>query len=721
MVAGGLLGLVWAAAFSLYFWSPLEPAWEGVDIEITGQVTGLPSRFDRGWSFDFEPVGSTDSHRLPSKIRLRWYRGPAVKSGQIWQLRVRLKPPRGFRNPGGFDYERWARAQRIGASGYVRNSQTNRLLAQSKGWSSLRQQLADRIEAILAASPVRGLIKALVVGDRSGISQDQWQVLRSMGTAHLVAISGLHIGLVAGLCFWIGRRSWLVLGMSRWPADAPAIVGAIAGAAGYSALAGFSIPTQRALIMVIVVMGAVAGRRHLHPWYGWVVALWAVCLLDPWAPFSAGFWLSFGAVFLILYGLGGRLVRFGAVSGFMRVQWVLLLGLAPLLSFLFGQVPWMAPLANLVAVPGITLLVVPLALLGSAVLWALPPLGEGLLQAAALIMSGLWRPVQALAELYDQGQFFVSPPGWWVLILAMAGLLLVLAPRGLPARWLGILLVQPLVWPAANRPEQGEVWLTLLDVGQGLAAVVQTRDHVLVYDTGPRYSERFDAGRDIILPYLQHVGRQRLDKVIISHGDQDHSGGLPAVISRFPAAHLLTSDSALATHTGNLCQRGQHWRWNAVEFEMMWPKQTKPQTENDASCVLKITAPGGSVLLPGDLEAAGEQALLAESGRGLQATILLAPHHGSATSSTPGFLQAVDPRLILVASGYRNRFGFPASEVLERYRQMGSRFCDTALSGAIEVRIKPEGTIHTDSLRAHDYQYWRRTNSHQSRCIGRLS
>ncbi len=639
---------------------------------------------------------------VPRRLRLSWYGGPLVHAGEIWRLTVRLKSPRGFHNPGGFDYERWLFAHGIGATGYVRRSDGNRLLEPPRGIDALRGRLAAAIARSLGDSSLSGLVRALALGARDGISPGQWQVLRRTGTAHLVAISGLHIGLVAGLLLWTGRRLWLRFGTWRIDAGTVGAASALLGAVGYAALAGFSLPTQRALIMLAVSLAAWVWRRHASPWQGYSLALIGVCLRDPLAPLGSGFWLSFTAVAWILFVVANRLGPARRWVETLKVQAMLWLGMTPLMIYGFHQIGWTAPLANLVAIPLVGFVVVPLILTGCLAWWLWPDAAQALWHWAEGVLGGVWVWLAWLAQ-WSAGAWPLPAPTLTGVVLASVGLGLLAAPRGLPGRWLGALLLIPLLSPPVERPPPGQLWLTLLDVGQGLAVVAETTRHVLVYDTGPRFSDRFDAGSDIIAPFLDGRGRRHVDLVVVSHADGDHRGGLVGLLRRF-SSPVVTSDPQALGLPAAECRAGRSWRWDGVEFELLWPVSRGSGGGNDRSCVLKITAAGGaSVLLPGDLEAGGEAALVARYGSRLAARVLVAPHHGSRTSSTSAFLDAVRPALILVAAGHGNRFGFPHPEVVARYRQRG-RILTTADSGAIQVRLGR--TVQVRPWRLENRRLW---------------
>lgn len=706
-------GLLWAWLHAAYVLHHELPAvLEGDDLVVEGVIASLPEADGQRARFLFEVEQMHyrgEDVPPPGRVRLAWYRPyPELEAGQRWRLQVRLKRPHGMANPGTFDYEGWLFQQRIRATGYVRAGADTVLVAADSGafpLQRLRQDLHERLRAAVGDHPHGGLVAALALGERQGVTREQWQRLRATGTNHLIAISGLHIGIVAGLLFFLVRRFW------PWPervaAPRAAAVAALVAAALYAALAGFSIPTQRALIMVAVAMLALYGGHALRPARVLSLALLAVVLLDPLAVLSPGFWLSFGAVAVILYGMGGRLATSGWWWRWGRVQVLVALGLAPLLAVWFQQVPLIAPLANLLAVPWVSLLVVPLVLLGTVLvsLWSWG--GAALLSLATLELDALWGWLGWCAGLL--------PPQWsawaaspWTLLPAAVGLSWLLAPRGWPARWLGLLWLLPmlLVRPAAPLP--GEASVTVLDVGQGLAVLVRTAQHTLLYDTGPRYGPDNDAGEMIIVPVLHHYGIRRIDTLILSHGDSDHAGGAGAVFDALEVGRFLSGAVVpLPWREHQTCRRGQRWQWDGVDFELLFPppQGVSSGRGNDSSCVLRIRTAGAAVLLSGDIEAAAERELLASVPQQLAAEVLVAPHHGSKTSSTAPFVTAVAARHVLFSVGYRNRYGFPHPTVTARYRNVGAELHDTAAQGAITVRLGAAG-VAVESWRHQARRYW---------------
>lgn len=710
-------GFLWALLHAHQILTPgLAPELEGRDLMLEGVVTAIPERLDRATRFQFQAERMSDGARdlpPPGRVRLNWYNdAPELRAGERWRLRVRLKRPHGFHNPGGFDFEGWLYQNRICATGYVRPDAANQRLAAAAGRHALqrvRQGLFEGISGALAGRELGGIISALAIGERQGISQAQWDVFRRTGTTHLVAISGLHVGIISGLVFFVFRRAWARLGRLPLycPAPQAAAVAALAAALIYATLAGFSIPTQRTVIMIGVVMVALLRQRHRASGQTLMTALLCVLVYDPLAVMNGGFWLSFGAVAAILFGMNQRVGKEPWWRRVGRLHLLVAVALAPPLLVLFQQVSLVSPLANLVAVPWITLGVVPLVLAGclAQALW--PACGEPLLRLAETLLSWLWPLLERLAAPEALQWTQPVPPGW-TIAAALIGVLLLIAPRGVPGRWLGAVWLLPALLIAPPRPAPGELWFTLLDVGQGLAAVAWTHNHVLVYDTGPRFSSEFDAGSAVLLPFLRYHGLDRIDTLVIGHGDNDHLGGAAALAGEIGVGRVLSSvPGRIPWWRAEPCRSGQQWSWDGVRFEVLHPAADTHLRGNDASCVLRIDTGAGDVLLTGDIEAAAEAALLRAKPQDLPVDVLVAPHHGSKSSSSAPFVARVSPRYVLFPAGHRNRWGFPHPAVTERYRSAGARLYSSAEHGALTIRFPAGGAFEPPvAYRQEFVRYW---------------
>lgn len=698
------LGLLWALAWlQLFAPLPLASELEGEVVEVVGAIASLPRLEGRRGRFDFDVEQTLLRGEVvagPRRIRLNWYRPhPEIGVGERWRLQVKLRRPRGLANPAGFDYRQWLYQQRIEASGYVRRgSEARRLDAEGNyPLQRLRALLGDALTRSLEGQPLSGVITALVIGERSAITAGQWQVVTATGTNHLLAISGLHIGMVAGLAYlvsgWLWRRS---ARLPLWLATPKlAALVAIAAAAGYAALAGFSIPTQRALIMIAVVMAGQLGDRRLSPSLSLPLALLAVTLYDPLALLGVGFWLSFSAVAVILFGMQGRLGCHGRIWQWGRVQWLVVVGLLPLLMLLFQQFSLTAPLVNLIAVPWIGGVVLPVALLGGVLSPLLPSIATPILLFAESLLQLIWWLLAWVAAAVPP--YSVATPPLPLALLGGVGVVWLLMPRGWPLRIVGAVPIVVMLFYRPQLPE-GAVRFTLLDVGQGLAVVVETRHHTLVYDSGPRFSDSFDTGSAVVVPYLRSRGVNRVDTLVVSHADNDHSGGAQAILSQLTVSRLLTgAPHRFVDQQPLACMAGQQWQWDGVRFEVLHPAEAvtgeADYRGNNSVCVIRVASRFGSLLLTGDIERQAEAELLGRYGDQLVSDWLIAPHHGSRTSSTQPFITAVAPTRVLFSSGYKNPFGFPDSEVVERYRELGALSYDTASSGAITVTLSQQGSL----------------------------
>ncbi len=640
----------------------------------------------------------THTAALPTRIRASWYRSDqTLKGGECWRMLLRMRPPHGSVNPGGFDYEGWLFRQGIGATATVKSAER---CDDRNGYALLkaRQSLIDDLRGWLPATPARGLFIALTMGDTSELSRDDWDLFRVTGTTHLVAISGFNIAIVSGIAFFIIRWLWCLWPplLLRLPAQKAAMLGATLFAFAYALLAGWEPPVQRAFLMLALISAAAWTGRLSQPSKVLALAWFVVLVLDPLAVLSPGLWLSFGAVAAIFYVMMNRLQSPRIWLSLIMLQLMLSLVLAPLTVWYFHGVSWFAPVLNLFAVPLFSL-ITPVLLLAIflAAIW--PAWGVPLMQWCA----------QALTWLHDGLNWLaVHLPHMWIpatapapaLALALIGALLMFAPRGLPVRVLGLLCFMPLLFPIQQAPNSG-FDLTALDVGQGLSVVVRTANHTMVYDTGPAFDEGFDAGSAIVAPFLLDQGVRRIDMLVISHADNDHSGGADAV------RKLITVDNEIGALTATPCRDGQKWQWDGVSFEMLHPDSSE-WSSNNGGCVLRIESGSYAALLPADVEKNAEYRLLDDQLYSLQADVLLAPHHGSRTSSTEDFIDAIQPQWVIHSAAWHSQFRHPTPSVVARYAKAGAQQVVTGLRGAVSLHIDEHGVSRPKFAREQQPHFW---------------
>ncbi|MBO9514837.1 MAG: DNA internalization-related competence protein ComEC/Rec2 [Variovorax sp.] len=728
LAGGGLAG--WRAA--AYAADALPAGIEGQDLWLTGVVAGMPQRNESGLRFGFEvesarwsgqDAGGRTPPRVPGRISLAWYAGApgeapgaAVHAGERWRLPVRLKAPHGTLNPNGFDYELRLWEQGEQASGYVRSGPRDAAPERiGATWrhpvERAREAVRDAILARVADRQSAGVIAALVTGDQNAIERADWDVFRATGVAHLVAISGLHITMFAWLAalaidaLW--RRSARL--MLHWPAQHAALAGGVLLAALYALFSGWGVPSQRTVWMLAVVaLLRLAGRQW--PWpVVWTVACAAVVAVDPWALMQPGFWLSFVAVGVLFAADGGASAAeapagaMARLARLLREQWIVTLALTPLTLLLFQQISVVSLPANAIAIPWVTLVVTPLSMLGVLV----PPLWE----LASWAVQALTWGLQALARLPFATLSMPAPPLWMAGAGVAGGVLLAMR---LPwsMRALGLPLLAPALLWLPPPPPAGEFELLAADIGQGNAVLVRTARHSLLYDAGPRYSLESDAGDRVLVPLMRALG-ERLDTVVLSHRDTDHTGGAAAVLAMQPQARLLSSIEAehplQALRPAERCIAGQRWTWDGVDFEILHPAEGDYASfgrPNAISCVLRIGNGRAAALLAGDIERLQEAALAARHAD-LAADVLLVPHHGSKTSSSPLLLDAVAPRLAIIQAGWRNRFGHPAQEVVQRYVDHSIRAVDTPHCGAARWSSTAPDAIACERVDARRYWHHR--------------
>ncbi len=693
----------------------LPAALERIDMRVTGKVLNLPQLNPNYQQFQF--LIENNPHGFQGrKILLNYYGPETIEPAQHWQFTVRLNQPHGFANPQTFDYEAWLLQKGITAKGYVRSSDSNLLLPGDRFSLELwRYRIKQTLLEAIAELEYKEIILALVLGDSSQIARSDRDVFTASGTSHLFVISGLHIGFAAAVGYWLSNylaRLFPLL-LLLIPAQRVAALCAIVVAGMYSFLAGFTLPTQRALVMVCVFMLNKVLCQNRTSSYSLLLALTLVLSLNPLAAVGAGFWLSFSAVAALLFSFTNRtpdqrklLMR--VWNGAIRSQLVVFTALLVPLAVLMQQTSLVAPVANVVAIPVVSLTVVPLCLLSLLLLPIAGAVAEFLLLVADFELGLLTRSlnfVTSYAGPNVQWSFAVAEQG--VYLFAGLACLLLLFPRRWPYRYLALPLLIPLVFPQGISPDPGDLEVHILDVGQGLAVLLRTSDHLLVYDAGPSFSDEFNTGSAVVIPVLRGLGINKIDKLIVSHGDNDHAGGATGLLENMPVGTVTSSYANLESSQPVLpCLESQHWVWDEVEFQFIHPN-TVQYRGNDSSCVLKVSTGKHSILLPGDIELGTERRLVAEYGLELKSDILIAPHHGSNSSSSYAFVKMVDPMVVVFSTGYQNRFNHPAERIKQRYSEAGAELFDTADSGMISFTLTEESAEPKSWVyRTGSRRYW---------------
>jgi len=726
-----ILGCAWAQFNNYQYTKHLIPhALEKKSLTVTGYIASIPVIEANSAKFRFAISKATyQNQTLQSikNIKLSWYNMPPnvhLSVGDKWQFSVKLKRIHGYANPGSANYERVAIVNRLHARGYVYDDyqlltshwyfySIDRLRQHLHHWiiTTLADPQPDIISnqaKITEKNNLSNLLSALFIGVKQHISEQQWYLLQATGTNHLMAISGLHVGIVAGFAYWLAtilwRRSWRAL--LFLPSSYAGAITAMLAALFYSLLAGFSLPTQRALLMISVACAAKLMKQKIVLWDVFIVTLFLVLVYDPLSSLSAGFWLSFMAVALLIYGFNQRLMRLGTLKQWVKAQWIATVGLLPITLLYFKQSSLIGWVANMLAIPWVGFTVLPVGLIAIITKPFSSVLSCALLKLSQHSFYLLWIFLTKLSQL--------TTPLWHhaihahtILIFSLVGVILLLAPKGFPGRWLAVIWLFPMLFLPAKKPTENTLWLTVLDVGQGLSVVLQTQSHVLLYDAGPHFYHGIDAGKAIVVPFLQQQGIYHIDKVIISHGDNDHSGGINALAKVLQLSEILTSVPQKINYLVNksnpniniipikLCQSSQYWQWDGVKFRILHPSSNSSFSGNNNSCVLQVQLGMQTILLPGDIEKPAERQLIKHYGNKLAANILIAPHHGSRTSSTKNFLAKVEPDFVIFSLGYLNRYRFPSVQVVRRYQGIGAMPLTTAKCGAIKFKISKRQGIES--------------------------
>lgn len=681
----------------------LAPGLDRADLSVIGTVISVPKHDSRRTSFLFriDEVLGPAIGSWPEQVRLSWYGGnrKLLAAGDQWQLLARLKPSASLGNPGGFNFEQWLFFNRIHATGYVRDSPApQRINQHPTNLHAIRESLANRIAQLPSANEYAPLVQGLTVGVTSGISIEQWQTLRQSGTAHLLAISGLHVGLVSGWFYIFAGVIWQLFHINHFLAGRQwcikplfALSVSCGSAVVYAALAGFSLPTQRALIMLGVFALSVMLRRIWPPGTAMVLALLMVLLMDPLAVLSVGFWLSFGTVAALFYLHSGRMSRMGSKSNALLLHLKLGIVLLPATAWFFQQGSLVAPVANAIAVPLVGLLVVPVSL----VIALITPIWSA--AANALLFFNQW-VLEKLLDLLDgmlnlpASNLPLFLPGPLVLLCALVGLLLLFSPRSLRLRWLTIPLLAPaIVLNVLGKPVR-DLELHVLDVGQGLSAVLFTENHTVLFDTGKRISDNATMLDRVVRPFLISQGRSNIDVSIVSHADDDHAGGVESLLALYPQTHLIASDQQQELGVNaQACIAGDTFVLDDVTFTFIHPGATDFGSRNNMSCVLLVHYGNTRILLTGDIESESERVLVERIGQQLPLSALVAPHHGSRSSSTSAFVSMLPADIVIFAAGKNNKFKFPHSDVVARYSQSGATLLTTGEQGALFLQFNKNG------------------------------
>lgn len=695
-----ILGFTWA-----FFFAHQQLNWkipesdQGKPVLITGYIYSLPSISKDKTTFDFS-LKKFNQQPAKGLLKLTWYYPTTMLNvGDKWQFKVRTKQIHTLMNPNTFDYEAWAFQANVRGEGSVINAEENQIINHHLyhfPLQRLRQNLKEKITKNLPTTETAPWILALALGERQNISPDKWEVLRNTGTNHLMAIAGLHIGCMSGLIFFIAMfiaRRIPVLCL-KIPAQHIGALAALMMAITYGALAGFIIPTERACIMIAIFLIISLLKRKTVAWQAWSLALTIVLLLNPLVVLAESFWLSFGSVALIIYGMHGRLNPKGVWWKYGRIQWVIALGLIPLSIWLFQQCSLISFIANSIAIPWVAFIIVPLTLCGVFCLLFSVKIGASILWLADKNLSWLWFVLHALAKL-PIANWYQTMPNATMLIVSMLGVVILLLPRGFPGRWFGIILLLPLVFYQPVNIPNGAVKLTLLDVGEGLSTIIQTKNHLLVFDAGDRISDNFDMGESVLVPFLHYLHIKKIDKLIISEIDRDHIGGALSLFKNFSVKNIETSaPEFFVAEKGNACVIHESWRWDNVEFIFL----------KDHPCVLKIITAHKAILLTSDIKKSAEKELLSDEN--VSANVLIAPDHGSLAGMTAAFVKAVNAQYVLFPVGFRNRYHFPNFSVVEKYQEQGAGIADSVNDGAITIDVFVDNISKPIFYRLTHRRYW---------------
>ena len=678
------------------------------------RITDFPKESGASVAMLIEPVGDK---RIPPHSRITWFDPPQIPAiGEIWELELRLRRPHGNSNPGGFSLENWMFREQLHAAGYVVAGKRNRLLqtARLSPVETYRQNFVERAKR--HGGDAAAVLAAIGIGSRHLISRQQWDRYAKTGSSHLMAISGLHVGLAAAATFFLIASFSGACRLQGNHLD-HATIGAVTMAAAYALISGFAVPSQRATIMLVMAAIAFLSRRRVAS--GRIVA--AVALLvfavNPVSLMMPGFSLSFGAVVVLLW-FSRRYWRPGPglwVLQLIVMQFVLLLGLMPLTVLVFQRIAITAPLVNLITVPVFSFITVPLTLASMVLQPVWNTASVELLRMSAVSIRGIERVIGEFAQLpvADSSIAGVEGNGGVIICFVLLPALWIILPRGWPGRRIAILAVIALLVYKPATPGLDCIDTHVLDIGQGLAVVVQSKEHTLIFDSGASYRGGGSAALQVVLPFLRHKGISSIDWLVVSHADDDHAGGVPTLIEQLEVGRILAGEELPDVGQKVFrCERGQMWLADGIEYRFLHPEPGEHLAGNDSSCVLAISAGDYHLILTGDIEAAGERSVLTQISFE-SATVVLIPHHGSLTSSSPAFVNRLQPDIAVASTGHANRWGFPKQRVTKRWEGVGAAVFDTASSGAVSFRLcKRDGVSRLREQRLQQRRFWHDSNAH---------
>ncbi len=669
-------------------------------IVVKGYVADIPSVSANKVKFVLELENTVDY--LPvKKLLINWYdTEQKIKPGQIWQLTLKIKPIHALYNPATFDYSKWLFRNGIDATATVKKGI---LLNEShKGFfsrvNSIRVKLAQVITENTSSKRVESLLTALMIGDKSLISKEDSHLFQKTGTAHLIAISGLHIGLMAFVGLLIGRFVFYIFTSQTHNRYVYEALFTITFALIYALLAGMSTPTIRALVMVVVFAASYVNKSHVSRWSAWSYALFIVLLFDPLSVLDAGFWFSFIAVAVLMFAYSGKMFEKNKVLGFIKAQFVILIGLMPLMVVVFHQFNILTPFANFLVLPLASIVLIPLLFLSLFVFFISESLAHFVFLAVEKTAELFFYVLDYLSQFDYLKISMPSFSGLYVVILSLSVIILLL-PRLFRWKWLVLVLFIPMFLPVNNDLNEKEFKVNILDVGQGLSIIIRTKKHTLVYDTGAKYESGFSMAQAIVMPVLQNFGVRKLDKLVLSHVDNDHAGGTQDLITFYnPNVFDVMGEF-------NSCQYPLSWNWDGVDFDVLSPFELEPYLGNNTSCVIKVSNEINSILLTADIEEPVEYRLLTQFPKKIKSDVLLVPHHGSLSSSSEDFIKAVNPLFVVNSSGYVNQFHHPHAKVKRRYELLEIPFYDTQSAGMIEV-YSDNSEIYVITYLSNNQHFW---------------